>query len=1311
VPARSGRFELVTSQGDDAFDELLRGVAASPAVALSPPREGDVLAGRLVLGRMAGAGGMGTVYRALDRLTGETVAVKIAAPHTAAEQARFTQEARLLAELRHPAIVRYLTHGVTEDDQPFLAMEWLEGEDLVERLARSRLSVADSVLLTLRAAEALAVAHARGIVHRDVKPSNLYLVDREPARVKLLDFGIARVQRPGLAPATRPLTHSGAVIGTVGYMSPEQATAATDLDARSDVFSLGCVLFECLTGQPAFSGEHVVAVLAKVLHEPAIRARTLLPELPEALDDLVARMLTKERTARPADAAALVRELAQLTNLSASLPAAPKAEPRLSRGEQRLVSVLLVGVEPGDSVAAATADSVERHGGKAAWLAQRFLLVIWEAPTRDPALSASRCALALQRQVPAARIVVATGRSQSTLDGRPGAVIDRATGLLAAGSAAGVLIDEVTAGLLGAGFDIAGDGPVRSLLGVRADSDAGRRLLGKELPCFGRDKELALLEATLRECVEDSAARAVLLTAPAGQGKSRLARELVVRARTLDTRVRIWTARGDPLGAGSVFVLARQLLRQALSLHEGSALAEQRERLSAELGRLAQGEALTRITDFLGELLGIPPLSLSPALLAARNDARIMAAQLRRAFTEWLAAECAAGPVLLVLEDLHWGDAPTVAYLGDALAACQTAPLMILALARPEVHAQFPSLFAGANLQELRLGPLTKRAAVNLVRAALSDHVTEATVESIVERGAGNPFYIEELIRRAAEGGSDAMPETVLALAQSRIDALEADARHLLRAGSIFGELFWEKGVAALAGVTSVGEVRPWLDELVVGEVLVRSHRDKFPGEAAYAFRHSLLREAAYASLTAADRTAGHGLAAQWLEEMGESDALLLANHHERGGNPERATAFLAQAALGALDAGDLSNAAVLAQRGIALGAAGETRGTLRLVQMIRTGFSADFTQGSAQETMREAMALLPRGSVRWFQAASVAMYAAATTGEAGIAFQVIQEMIALDAAPSATGPYAEAMYRIIQGLRAFDQHELARGFLERLESTAAVEQAQDPVFAVYLRLSRVSELLTKEDLQGAFRNAEEALEFTEAAGDAIGGALTTYVLAHLQNELGVFEAAASTARRAIERAERAGATLVEVWSRIELTAALANSGRAAEALRVAQPLLETFDRLSAQLLSAHARLRLDDLEGAQRDARAVLDGARAAPTVPWIPIWAEALLARIALMRGQPAEALQQLHAGLQALETDAKLSSPYLGSLLRLLQAEATCAVDAAAGRVLIDQARARVERIAASLDAPDLRAAFLSIDENARTLALASRGSAEP
>src|SRR6185503_13773624 len=186
-----------------------------------------------------------------------------------------------LAELESPAIIRYIAHG-SDRGLHWLATEWLEGEDLCSRLGRSGITVPESVSLTRRVAEALALAHEKEIIHRDIKPSNLFLERGEIERVKLIDFGVVRRARDGLR-----LTGTGTLIGTPGYMSPEQASGAHELDARADVFSLGCVLFECLTGRPTFAGEHAMAVLTRVLNEEAPRATDYRPDLSPALDALV----------------------------------------------------------------------------------------------------------------------------------------------------------------------------------------------------------------------------------------------------------------------------------------------------------------------------------------------------------------------------------------------------------------------------------------------------------------------------------------------------------------------------------------------------------------------------------------------------------------------------------------------------------------------------------------------------------------------------------------------------------------------------------------------------------------------------------------------------------------------------------------------------------------------------------------------------------------------------------------------------------------------------------------------------------------
>src|SRR5262245_1793371 len=238
---------------------------------------------------------MGEVYRARDLRSGEPVAIKVLHPGLPAEHiGRLAAEAEVLAALHHPAIVRHIEHGVAASGQHYLAMEWLAGEDLATRLLRAGLTVAETISLGVRVADALGAAHARGITHRDLKPANLFLPGGELAEIKLLDFGIARLAH--LPRATR----TGVILGTPGYMAPEQATGHSVIDARADVFALGCTLFECLTGEPAFAGEDIRALLMKILIEDVPRVSELCPAVPAALDALIARMLAKHPAARPA---------------------------------------------------------------------------------------------------------------------------------------------------------------------------------------------------------------------------------------------------------------------------------------------------------------------------------------------------------------------------------------------------------------------------------------------------------------------------------------------------------------------------------------------------------------------------------------------------------------------------------------------------------------------------------------------------------------------------------------------------------------------------------------------------------------------------------------------------------------------------------------------------------------------------------------------------------------------------------------------------------------------------------------------------
>ncbi len=244
-----------------------------------------------------GAGGMGTVYRARDLQTDLPVAIKVLDTYRPADIERFARESKVLAELSHPGIVRYVAHGHATATQLYFAMEWLDGVTLGQHLFEVGADFTQSVAVIRAVADALAQAHHLGIVHRDLKPSNVILVERDVRRPKLIDFGIARRLRDDVK-----LTRTGAAMGTPGYMAPEQVRGLRDIDARTDVFALGCLLYECLSGAVAFAGANWIAVQTKILlAQPAP-----IEGLPADLEAVVAAMLAKDPTRRPADAGAVV---------------------------------------------------------------------------------------------------------------------------------------------------------------------------------------------------------------------------------------------------------------------------------------------------------------------------------------------------------------------------------------------------------------------------------------------------------------------------------------------------------------------------------------------------------------------------------------------------------------------------------------------------------------------------------------------------------------------------------------------------------------------------------------------------------------------------------------------------------------------------------------------------------------------------------------------------------------------------------------------------------------------------------------------
>ncbi len=286
-----------------------------PLYTYEPVEAGEVVKGRFLIEHRIGSGGMGVVYGGRHLELDQPIAIKFLLGEDAATDVRrFLKEARAVARLDSPHVARVLDAGVMETRRgrvvPYIVMEQLKGSDLQAFLAlRGRLSVAEAVEYLIQACSGVAEAHGAGIVHRDLKPANLFLTARRDGAplIKLLDFGISKSLGHVPRNVDASVTGEGEAVGSPAYMSPEQARGIRHIDARADIWSLGVILHELLTGTTAFAGETVSDVLVEVLRSPPRSILELAPEVPLALVNIVTRCLQKERDARYAT----VEELAE----------------------------------------------------------------------------------------------------------------------------------------------------------------------------------------------------------------------------------------------------------------------------------------------------------------------------------------------------------------------------------------------------------------------------------------------------------------------------------------------------------------------------------------------------------------------------------------------------------------------------------------------------------------------------------------------------------------------------------------------------------------------------------------------------------------------------------------------------------------------------------------------------------------------------------------------------------------------------------------------------------------------------------------
>lgn len=881
--------------------------------------EGELLGGRFLIHAEVGRGGVGVVYHALDRETGQPVALKVIASEpgeATRDEARLAREGELLASLDHPGIVKTVGWGLLDGQrQPFVAMEWLDGEDLAQRQRRAPLGLRQSLELTAQVAEALHAAHRAGVIHRDVKPGNIFLCRQaQPptgalleCRPKLVDFGVA-------AKNDIRITRTGDVVGTPAYMAPEQARGDADADARSDLYSLGATLFELISGRPPHVGPTAIATLARLVTTPAPRLSELRRDVPAALERLVAQLLATDPEQRPRGALEVMQQLRELladpTDLSASPSSRdPITSSRLGSSASRLVtSIVALRFSQGSS-RERLLEVLRQRGADAVPLGQDAIVAHLGA--RHAVGTEATTALELGRRLAraGAQVGIASGRARVGLSSEHGAaqpvgeVVDRAASL-ARDAEAGMVLADVTTSELGRGrYEFRSRGNGSSIVGEQVRGHRSERAGGA--PFVGREPEQAQIIAAFERCRGDRTPVLVTVSGPPGIGKTRLYREVIGKVSALAEAPLVISQRSEAYASGHALGAAADVARAIVELPKGASAREAESAIIERLGPATRDELTAKHRELLARLLANEPL---PEGLDPRGSRDA----LWLALTDLVLQVVAQQPTLIVLEDVQWADPESIGWIDHLLGRASGHPLMGLALARPQFWQSAGARFTGRDHVRLELRPVSRRATRTIASSLLGEGASEAVLDRIAAQAAGLPLFAEELARLIAGGRDTSHAPTIEAAIQVSLDALDEEARDAVGRLSVFGQSVWDTGLEALGIPHAEGVMRL----LAAHEVLIEQHGSRFPEAGEWVFKHALVRDVAYAALDETARTALHALAGEWLARRGE-DAATVARHLDLGGQPEKAAQHWATAAQRALATNALADAVRMAERSL----------------------------------------------------------------------------------------------------------------------------------------------------------------------------------------------------------------------------------------------------------------------------------------------------------------------------------------------------------------------------------------------------------
>jgi eukaryotic-like serine/threonine-protein kinase len=903
----------------------------------SDPMIGRVLGGTYRLLERRGKGGMGVVFRAEHIRLKRTFAVKVLRPDISSEQDyvdRFCREARAASAIRHDAIVDVVDINCEEDGTWYIVMEFLEGEDLQLLLQRGdRLPLETALTVTSQMCSALFAAHSRGIVHRDIKPGNIFLPtsDGEGVRAKLLDFGVSKLMEAGAG-----ITGTGLIIGTPLYMSPEQACGDPSLDHRADIFSMGVVLYEMLTGTTPFAATAPMAVIARIMTEDAVPPSTVNPDVPDWLDRVILKCLDRNPRARFSTAGELMAALEQEGGYIQEQTPRSSMGPSEAAGELRVVTVAFVSFsatsqmgrnlspdesnELLESVFSEAKEIIADHGGTIPRYFGDGFMALFGAPVAhgDDAVRALRAMISLEKLA---------GDSEA---GDLGIKISAGvtTGRVVAGRLRG--FGESGYGVVGNAVGLArrmeGLGPTGSILACKEtylhvrgrfrvkaitfSSGPGneteeivysvleenphglvvapREILGSKVRMAGRVAEVAQLLGAFERAVDERTSQMVTVIGAPGMGKSRLAYELLGHVEDMEGDVLIITAAGHQLAEGSPLTIWASAIREKAGINvdeDASAAGLKLERFVQYLWTGVTGDSSRIVRDLLA-LLGLGE---------SHDTSRPLLDNLEDSLFGLLEPLLEKFPAVIMFDDVQWVDSASLELLRRVVDRLSERRLFVLLLARPEFVVNAPEyLFEGTERQRIDLKPLTRRESRELLRNVLGPGVPEDLLEKIAERSGGTPLFIEEILHDLVErevvtrAGQKWLvsrdvdtldiPLTVEAVIQARLDQLPTGERDVLVKASVVGEQFWDGSLAAMG----VGQVDSGLARLVSKELLRLQPTSCLDGCREYVFRHGLIRDVAYGLTPAKERRQLHQAVAAWIVEYGAGNVeahAMIARH------------------------------------------------------------------------------------------------------------------------------------------------------------------------------------------------------------------------------------------------------------------------------------------------------------------------------------------------------------------------------------------------------------------------------------------------